>query len=110
MSKIAYNACYGGFSLSHAAIMRYAQLAGLQLTYDKKNDVHLNGEDYFSSRDISRTDSHLIQVIEELGKAANSRSASLAIRELPAGTKYVIEKYDGNESVTTIDEFEWSVA
>lgn len=30
-TKIAYNACYGGFGLSHVAIMRYAELKGLTL-------------------------------------------------------------------------------
>jgi hypothetical protein len=30
MTKVAYNACYGGFSLSHKAIMRYAELKGIR--------------------------------------------------------------------------------
>ena len=29
--KIAINACFGGFGLSHAATMRYAELCGFQL-------------------------------------------------------------------------------
>jgi hypothetical protein len=49
-------------------------------------------------------------VVEELGSTANGYAAALAIRELPAGTKYRIEEYDGIESVVTIDEHEWSVA
>ena len=31
MTKIVYNACYGGFSLSGAAIMRYAEIKGITL-------------------------------------------------------------------------------
>ena len=29
--KVVINACYGGFGLSHKAIMRYAELKGFKL-------------------------------------------------------------------------------
>lgn len=35
MAKIAYNACHGGFSLSEAALYRYAELKGLNLYPEK---------------------------------------------------------------------------
>lgn len=35
MSKIAYNACYGGFSLSHEAHLRYAELKSIKLYPEK---------------------------------------------------------------------------
>lgn len=35
MTKIVYNACYGGFSLSHEAIMRYAEIKGLTVWPEK---------------------------------------------------------------------------
>lgn len=31
MTKVVINACFGGFGLSHAAVMRYAELAGIKL-------------------------------------------------------------------------------
>jgi len=31
VTKIAYNSCFGGFGLSHAATMRYAELKGLKI-------------------------------------------------------------------------------
>lgn len=35
MAKIAYNACYGGFSLSHEAHLRYAELSGIKVYPEK---------------------------------------------------------------------------
>jgi bifunctional DNA-binding transcriptional regulator/antitoxin component of YhaV-PrlF toxin-antitoxin module len=95
MTKIVYNRRYGGFSLSEAAIRRY---------------LEIKGGDEVDKYDISRDDPILTRVVEELGSTANGYAAALAIRELPAGTKYRIEEYDGIESVVTIDEHEWSVA
>ncbi len=63
-----------------------------------------------TDRDIPRSDPALAQVVEELGDAANGRHAKLAIRELPEGVRYRIDEYDGNESVMTPDDYEWSVA
>jgi len=97
VTKIVYNDCFGGFSLSEQAAARYAEIKGLSAPprYGEPED---------------RADPALVQVVEELGDAANGTCASLAIRELPAGTLYRIDEYDGNESVVTQDEYEWSVA
>jgi hypothetical protein len=113
MTKIAYNACFGGFSLSKKAILHYAQLKGLNITveYEGLFGPHYKLDDkYFSHRDIPRTDPLLIQVIEELGEEANGVCANLQIRDLPPGTKYRIDEYDGNESVVTQDEYDWQTA
>lgn len=145
MTKVAYNGCYGGFSLSYAAVMRYAELSGVPLygfVSARKSDggidfrryvpvtpeiskeefcIHYrtkpsmdddkDGEDtWWSDRDISRTDPNLIRVIEELGDDANGKCASLCIEEIPAGTHYRIDVYDGNERIETRDDINWSVA
>ena len=94
MTKIVYNTCFGGFSISTAAWERYVELGG-----KAENGYHLE-----------RTDPILVQVVEELGENANSLFSELAIADVPAGTKYRIDEYDGNESVMTIDDYEWSVA
>ncbi len=31
MTRVVYNGCFGGFGLSHAGIMRYAEIKGLKL-------------------------------------------------------------------------------
>lgn len=145
--KIAYNACYGGFGLSEAAIIRYAELRGLRVWPEKDprfpSIVHywtcppekrpaeiLSHEDFYAApmearaasnqayrdsqitdRDIERDDPLLIQVIEELGsEGASDAHAKLSIEEIPIGTKYRIDEYDGNETVVTQDAYEWKTA
>ena len=139
MTKIVYNACYGGFSLSDEAIMRYAEIKGITL-YSSKSKYGLtcyylctpeeyerieaeesanptapgryarSNAMYFSDRDIERNDPALVQVVEELGDKANGRCARLRIKEIPSGTLYRIDEYDGNESIETKDTYEWKVA
>ncbi len=116
MTKIAYNTCYGGFSLSEAAIERYAQLKGWTLTWEN-SDFSFTGHipriaenPNFYPRNISRADPVLIQVIEELGPKANGSFAQLAIRDLPSGNRYRIDEYDGSEQVITLDEHDWNIA
>lgn len=124
MAKVAYNACYGGFSLSDKAIARYAELKGITLYPEPSGwggAMHWlspptgdkNADDRRKSlyvRDLERDDPTLIQVIEELGDEANGMCARLRIENIPAGTSYRIDEYDGNESVMTANEYQWKVA
>ena len=99
MTKIVYNACYGGFSVSQDVLNRYAELVGKPV------------EEYNVYEDFDRADPILIQVIEELGLEKSSGwCAKLRFRELEPGTLYRIEEYDGYESVITADEEVWSIA
>lgn len=41
MTKIVYNACFGGFSLSEKAHYRYAELKGLKLYVERDQFIHL---------------------------------------------------------------------
>ena len=54
---------------------------------------------YFYSSDIPRDDPDLIKVIEKLGKKANNQFSDLKIVEIPDGTEYIIDEYDGLEHI-----------
>lgn len=144
MTKIVYNGCHGGFSLSEKAVLRYGELKGLRvyIEHDKRWSLPTfwtvpeeqrpqmpEGDAWYaltteeriacnnaykaaviSDRDIPRDDQHLVQVVEELGEEANGRHAALCITEVPTGTKYRIDEYDGSERVMTIDDYEWQTA
>ena len=98
MTKIVYNSCYGGFGMSTQAIARYWEIKG-----------EARPEHWWDD-EVYRTDPVLAQVVDELGEGANSSHSYLNIREIPKGTLYRIEEYDGMENVMTHDEYEWSVA
>ena len=100
MTKIVYNSCYGGFGMSAQAIDRYWEIKG-----ETRPDP-----EHWWYEDIKRDDPVLAQVVEELGEGANSSHAYLNIREIPKGTLYRIEEYDGMENVVTQYEYKWSVA
>lgn len=132
--KVVINRCFGGYGLSHEAIMRYLDLRGITVypeqgegtwkfwTYwlQKPEDrlEEKEGESFytmsmderqaynkqysdetFGGEDISRNDPILIQVIEELGDAANGDHAELAIVEIPDDVEWEISEYDGSEHV-----------
>ena len=117
MTKIVYNGCYGGFGLSAAALRRYAEIKGWQYrepdgsSWQSGRVIDPQGEEH-SEYDLecNRTDPVLVQVVEELGTKANGMCAQLYIEDLPAGTKYRIDEYDGLEHIETEDEIGWSVA
>ena len=98
MSKIVYNACYGGFGMSQKAIDRYWELKGEPERLAWWPD------------DVDRADPILVQVVEELGEEAGSSAAELCIRELKPGTKWRLQEYDGMEWVETEDHIQWRVA
>lgn len=119
--KVVYNGCYGGFSLSDKAIQRYVELKGVKL-YEKP-DGKFSGlsksyyttpdfadGSYFACYDIPRTDPILVQVVEELGNAADGKFANLLIQDVPAGQRWRIDEYDGIESIMTVDDYEWNIA
>jgi hypothetical protein len=85
MMKVAYNNCFGGFSLSKDA-------------YDHMG-IEWDGYGFAFSRDDKRTDPRLIECIETLGDKANGQCACLRIEEIPDGAEFEITEYDGNESV-----------
>lgn len=120
MNKIVYNACYGGFSLSDAAYELYAELAGIEIYPEKSSwsthyytspptgDSTDYDRDSLSGRDMPRHDPILVKVVEQLGDAANGMCAKLRIYETESN-QYIIEEYDGNESVVVNYDNSWVV-
>lgn len=108
MVKVVYNACYGGFSLSRKATERLAQL-GVE-----EADQALRGYEehpsvlgfHFSAHELSRHDPRLVQVVEEFGEEANGSFSDLQIAEVE-GNKYIVDEYDGNETVQTPESINW---
>lgn len=56
-------------------------------------------ESMLYDRDIPRNDPDLVAVVESIGDAASGRCASLKVVEIPDGVEWVIEEYDGNETI-----------
>lgn len=57
----------------------------------KKYNLYINTE--------YRTDPILIEVVEELGAEADGRFADLCVVEIPDNLNYVIDNYDGRETL-----------
>lgn len=116
MGKVVYNSCFGGFSLSREAVLLARELSGNPKWGGAciAGDVHTNGEvverDYGHIKDVPRNDQHLAAVVERLGDKADGYCAKLAVEDLPDGTLYRIDEYDGNESVVIQGDDSWSVA
>lgn len=121
--KIVYNACYGGFSLSREAVLLARKISGdpewggpcIKGDFYKAYGADPNNRkqvesDYGYIRDIERYDPVLVQVVEKLGKKASGECASLAIENVPKGSAYRIDEYDGYESVMTVDNYDWKIA
>lgn len=124
MPKIAYNDCFGGFSLSDEAVKLGRRLSnnpmwnGACFPGEVYSDGSVKGDEYASllsdshhlDDSIKRTDPILIAVIEQLGSKANGRCADLKIIEVAYGAKYRIDEYDGNENVMFPNDYNWETA
>lgn len=123
--EVILNKCYGGFGVSDAAYRMYAAKSGLDLFaydvsgnrlpvgssnfcvtyYTKDFGEHLDrkNEDtrgyFFRLDDSHRTDPLLIEVVKELGDDADSAFSKLKIVDIPDGMDYVIDDYDGIETL-----------
>jgi hypothetical protein len=101
--NVVINGTYGGFSLSHAAAERLAQLGhplAIQELADRLSPEYDKYREFLYDsmlRDIDRSDPLLVQVVQEMGEMANGRCARLKIVEIPDGVDYVIQEYDGSE-------------
>lgn len=80
-------------------------------TSDQGETLNEFPRDVVNFRDIDRTDPILVSVVETMGSAAASgRFAELSITEIPDGTLYKIDNYDGMESIITQEDDDWILA
>jgi hypothetical protein len=113
--KVVINRCFGGFGLSHEAIMLYGKRTNLNLKAVKHwrngNTYYIDGiedsDHHFSDYELARNDQHLVAVVEELGEKANGYAAELSIVEVPDDVKWHIHEYDGIEHIAE-DHRTWS--
>ena len=82
--KIVINTRYGGFGLSKEALALFNERSGAVVTYDFN---------------IKRNDPILVEIVEQLGEAANGDFAELKVVKIPDDVQWQIEDYDGNEWV-----------
>ena len=80
--KIVINACYGGFGLSKESLALFNERSGTTSTYE---------------HDIERDNPILVEIVEQLGEAADGNYAELKVVEIPDDVVWGIEEYDGNE-------------
>lgn len=99
---------YGGFGLSRAAELSYLHRTGTDYELADREDrasTIQNGQRimvnnvYWNSHTIERDDPVLVDIVREMGTAANGNFAGLKIVKIPADVKWQIEDYDGREWV-----------
>jgi hypothetical protein len=111
VQRIVINTCYGGFSLSRDATLKYLELAGIEYALVEQEDrerqlrlgdrIMVEGHE-FSSRSIDRDDPALVSVVRQLGSKAGGEYAKLKIVEVPGGVEWGIEEYDGREWIAEV--------
>jgi hypothetical protein len=80
-------------------------------TEDQGKELDHFPTNIFHDREVERTDPDLISVVEFLGsKAASGRYAKLKIEEIPDGTMYRVDTYDGCEEIQIRDNLGWEIA
>lgn len=117
MTKVVINTCHGGFRLSNEAAFRFAEKKNVRVVTDVDGDVRwflrdqpfgepveISEElyergDLASMHYVDRDDPVLVDVVEELGDAANNRYSELKIVEVPDDVQWHIAEYDGVEHV-----------
>lgn len=100
--KIVINDSYGGFTISEDAL----KYMGVPYRNDWGYIVPIAYQ-WLGSLEC-RTNEKLIEFIEKFGsESAGGSFSNLVIKEVPKGTLFRIQEYDGSEWVETADEIDW---
>lgn len=99
--KVVINTRYGGFGLSRKALEMYSVLKyGENFVKDHRSYHYVKiDENVFYENDNDRDDPLLVKVVEELGEDSFGKYSRLVVREIPDGSEWEIEEYDGRESL-----------
>lgn len=100
INKVVINKKYGGFVLSDKAIEMLAERKGM--TFSEVEDLLYPGE-----HSIERHDPDLVAVVETLGNEANHEIFSDLEVVSIFGQQYLINEYDGRESINTPETIPW---
>ena len=113
--KVVINRCFGGFGQSDEAFEMLLHRKGIVFEKQQAKSKlagtfyyaagHLGDEEHYICKyEIvqDRSDKDLIAVIAQLGDAANSEYAQLALTEVPDDVEWEIVEYDGMEHISEI--------
>jgi hypothetical protein len=108
LRDIVINTCFGGFGLSYSAQVAYLDRAGIAYTVEDRESrdstlrygprILVNGLDW-NDHTIPRDDPILVSVVQDLKEDANSSYSKLTVVKIPADVSWIIEEYDGKETV-----------
>lgn len=112
MTKIVVNRCYGGFGLSHEAMLRICELKQMSVFFHKEDGYylyytapyeHLSEDDrakvYLSEYSFERDDKELVQTVEELGEISHGSLSFLEVIEIPNDVEWLIQEHGGYETI-----------
>ena len=102
MVEVVYHDTYGGYELTTSIVERYNELAGTKYETD---DMGI----FVAADEINRHDPFLVKAVREYLNEENTTSVPkiwLEIKSLK-GNKYIIDEYDGWETVQEPDDIEW---
>jgi hypothetical protein len=109
MKKIVINRSYGNFSVSHEAFLRLRALG--QPDALQERDPAAYWPEAATPREpslnqcgqlIARDDLKLVQVVEELGAAANGHGAELRVVAIPDDIQWEISAVGGVEHISEV--------
>ena len=100
--KVVINRCFGGFSISHKCAEYMAARGNERARKElEESEDGFYGYGYVKGMDggYDRTDPDLISAIETMGDEVNGQCANLKLVEIPDGTKWELDDYDGLETI-----------
>ncbi|NGZ97687.1 MAG: hypothetical protein CV089_16465 [Nitrospira sp. WS110] len=109
MTRIVINRSYDKFCVSHQALIRLRELGQREAleegdtgAYWPAASGHREPSLNQYGRLIPRDDEHLVQVVEELGEAANGHAATLRIVTILEDVPWLITETEGGEQVSEV--------
>lgn len=108
MYKVVYNACFGGFSLSLAAMKWLYDNGREEIKAIVKRKIQQSPllTSGYHLDNILRHDPDLVRCVETIGFKASGNCACLEVHELK-GNRYRIDVYDGFEGVIEPEDEEY---